>query len=210
MDDARDARQTIGEQMPWYGITMDYTENICELIPEKLWDWRPDDPQGYFQASLGEIAMHCADERNEHAQMLNGSTDTSALFTLTPGVDGIHGFRAGVRKQDVLLSLKTGRALLDRYAQLPVERLVEVTEGAKAAYERQIASLKDRGIDTRRMELRGAPGIFRVLMGVACHEAGHRGTLYMLLRLNGVNLQIQQESGASERLGIGVFRPSRE
>jgi hypothetical protein len=38
------------------------------------------------------------------------------------------------------------------------------------------------------MEMRGAPGIFRVLMAAACHEAGHRGTLYTLLRMNGVSL----------------------
>ena len=36
--------------------------------------------------------------------------------------------------------------------------------------------------------MRGVPGIFRVLMAVACHEAGHRGTLYTFLRLNGVSL----------------------
>ena len=63
-----------------------------------------------------------------------------------------------------------------------------MTEGAKATYKRQIASVKEQGIDTTQMEMRGAPGIFRVLMGVACHEAGHRGTLYTLLRLNGVSL----------------------
>jgi hypothetical protein len=51
--------------------------------------------------------------------------------------------------------------------------------------------VKEQGIDTTRMEMRGAPGIFRVLMGVACHEAGHRGTLYTLLRLNGVSLPAQ-------------------
>ena len=70
MKTASQAQQTIGDQMPWYRITMDYTEKICELIPEALWDWRPEDPQGHFQASLGEIAMHCADERHDHAQML--------------------------------------------------------------------------------------------------------------------------------------------
>ena len=106
MDTASQAQQTIGDQMPWYGVTMDYTEKIGELIPEELWDWRPEDPQGHFQASLGEIAIHCTDERH----------------------------------------------------------------------------------DTTQMEMRGAPGIFRVLMGVARHEAGHRGTLYSLLRLNGVSL----------------------
>lgn len=66
-----------------------------------------------------------------------------------------------------------------------------MTEGAKATYERQIASVKEQGIDPTQMEMRGAPGIFRVLMGVACHEAGHRGTLCTLLRLNGVSLPSQ-------------------
>ena len=44
MDTASQAQQTIGDQMPWYGVTMDYTEKIGELIPEELWDWRPEDP----------------------------------------------------------------------------------------------------------------------------------------------------------------------
>jgi hypothetical protein len=188
MDGASQLRQTIGEQLPWYGSTMDATETLCELIPEKLWDWRPDDPLGHFQASLGEIAMHCADERHEHAQLLSGEVDGSVFFTLSPGRDGINEFREGVSNRDVLASLRAGRALLDGYAALPAERLTEVTEGAKAAYQRQIAVLKEQGIPTTRMEVRGAPGIFRVLMGVACHEAGHRGALTTLLRLNGVSL----------------------
>ena len=132
--------------------------------------------------------MHCADDRHDHAQMLSGESDSSVFFTLSPGKNGINTFREGVSKQDVLASLRAGRARLDRYARLPADRLTDVTEGAKAAYERQIASVKEQGIDTTRMEMRGAPGIFRVLMGVACHEAGHRGTLYTLLRLNGVSL----------------------
>ena len=182
--------QTIGDQMPWYGITMDDTERLCALIPEALWTWRPDDPQGHFQASLAEIAMHCADERHGHAQMLNGGTDNSPLFTLDPGKDGINRFKDGVTKRDVLESLRAGRGLLDAYASLPSDRLTEVTDGAKAAYERQIASLNEQGIDTTRMVRRGAPSIFRVLMWVACHEAGHRGTLCTLLRLKGVSLPV--------------------
>jgi uncharacterized damage-inducible protein DinB len=188
MDTASQAQQTIGDQMPWYGMTMEYTGKICELIPQQLWHWRPEDPQGHFQASLGEIAMHCADERHGYAHALSGKTDRDVFFTLSPGKDGINKFREGVSKQDVLASLRAGRALLDSYAHLPADRLTEVTEGAKAAYKRQIASVKEQGIDTTRMEMRGAPGIFRVLMAVACHEAGHRGTLYTLLRLNGVSL----------------------
>jgi hypothetical protein len=35
-------------------MTMDYTEKICVLIPQQLWHWRPEDPQGHFQASLGD------------------------------------------------------------------------------------------------------------------------------------------------------------
>ncbi len=182
------ARQTIGDQMPWYGMTMDYTERVCALIPETLWNWRPDDPQGHFQASLGEIAMHCADERRNHAEMLSGESDASAFFGLSPSKDGISRFRDGVSKQDVLTSLKASRTRLDSYANLPVDRLTEVTDAARAMYAQQIASLKKDGIDAARMEMRGAPGIFRVLMAAACHEAGHRGTLYTLLRLNGVSL----------------------
>jgi hypothetical protein len=53
-------------------------------------------------------------------------------------------------------------------------------------------SVKEQGIDTTQMEMREPPGIFRVLMGVACHEAGHRGTLYTLSRLNGVSLPIEE------------------
>jgi hypothetical protein len=75
-----------------------------------------------------------------------------------------------------------------RVRAAPADRLTEVTEGARTSYGRQIAVLKTRGIDTTHMERRGAPGIFRVLIAVACHEAGHRGTLYSFLRLNGVSL----------------------
>ena len=124
MDSASLAHQSIGDQMPWYGMTMDYTEKVCELIPEGLWDWRPTDPQAHFHASLGEIAMHCADERHAHAQMLSGETDTTLFFTLSPGKDGINRFREGVRKRDVLASLRAGRASLDSYAHLPDRKSV--------------------------------------------------------------------------------------
>jgi hypothetical protein len=120
--------------------------------------------------------------------MLSGESDASVFFGLSPSKDGISRFRDGVSKQDVLASLKASRTRLDSYANLPVDRLTEVTDAARAMYAQQIASLKKDGIDTARMEMRGAPGIFRVLMAAACHEAGHRGTLYTLLRMNGVSL----------------------
>lgn len=179
--------------MPWYDITMDYTEKVCELIRDALWHWRPHDPHGNFQASLGEIAMHCADERHYHAQMLNGDVDPRVFFTLNPDQDGISTFREGVSRHEVLASLRTGRELLDRYAHLPADRIMDVTDGTKTSYKRQIAFAKEQGMDTMPMEMRGAPAIFRVLMGVACHEAGHRGTLYTLLRLNGVSLPATRE-----------------
>jgi uncharacterized damage-inducible protein DinB len=188
MTTASQPQQTIGDQMPWYGMTMDYTEKVCELITEELWRWRPENPQGSFQASLGEITMHCADERHFHAQLLSGTVDERVFFGRSPDKDGIGTFREGVSREEALASLRAGRELLDKYARLPAERLMEVTEGAKTSYRRQIASAKEQAIDTTQMDMRGAPTIFRVLMAVACHEAGHRGTLYTLLRLNGVSL----------------------
>jgi hypothetical protein len=50
-----------------------------------------------------------------------------------------------------------------------------------------------------------APAIFGVLMGVTCHEAGHRATLYALLRLDGVDSARRDDFASGSMLPISAF-----
>ncbi|MDQ3024086.1 MAG: DinB family protein, partial [bacterium] len=72
---------SIGQHLPWVNMTLDYTEQLVEKMPEELLDFRPVDPNGHYMFSLGEIAMHLADTRRMFARTLAGSESTEGYWT---------------------------------------------------------------------------------------------------------------------------------
>ena len=185
--DAAVAEPTIGQALPWVNLTFDYTEQIAELIPEDMLDWRPEDPSGKWSFSLGEIAMHCADARLMFARQLSGNESTEGYWSEGPGEDGVWPFKQRGSRQEILDSLKAAREELEPYLNQPVSAMSEQTEGTRAVFDKTLQQIKEAGRDTAEHELRGPANILRVVMAAACHEAGHRGALQTLLRQQGVN-----------------------
>ena len=189
MDAAGQTSATVGDQLPWLKMTMDYTDEIAALIPEDKLDWRPTDPSGRFCFSLGEIAMHCADTRQMFARQLANDESEDGYWSEGPNEEGVWMFKAPASKQEILDSLKAGRELVERFMAEPVAKLLEPTEGTSKAHAKNIARLREAGKDSdvASAERRGPATYFRVLMATATHEAGHRGALQTLLRQQGIN-----------------------
>lgn len=189
MDSAMQATSaTVGDQLPWLGMTLDYMDKICALIPEDKIDWRPEDPSGRWCFSLGEIAMHCADSRLMFARTLAGDESEEGYWMQYPE-DGYVWTRKREpgSLQEILDSLSAGRAALQSWMDRPLSEQLEATAGTRAAFEKNLARMKEGGKDTADMERRGPSNLNRVLMAAACHEAGHRGSLQTLLRQMGIN-----------------------
>ncbi|MCC7479314.1 DinB family protein [bacterium] len=180
---------TIGDQMPWVGMTLSYLEKIAALIPEDKLDWRPADPSGKWSFSLGEIAMHCADSRSMFARTLSGDASEEGYWMKYPEDDsGVWTrSREAANLQEILDSLVAGREALEAWLARPYNELLNTTPGTIAGFEKHLASLREAGKDTADAERRGPTTINRVLVAAACHEAGHRGALQTLLRQMGVN-----------------------
>jgi hypothetical protein len=66
--------------------------------------------------------------------------------------------------------------------------LLEVTENARLVFRQNLEQMKEAGHPAGEWERRGPANVNRVLMALAVHEAGHRGTLQALLRLKGINV----------------------
>lgn len=187
MDSAKQASPTIGQVYPWFNMTFDYTDQICELIPDELLDWRYEDPSGKWTFSLAEQAMHCADARRMFARQLTGSDSDNGYWSEGPNEEGVWAFREYGSKQAILDSLKTAREEINEALNLSADEALAVTEGTRMVFEKVLQQLKDSGMDTAAVELRGPANVLRVLMAAATHEAGHRGSMQTLLRIKGVN-----------------------
>lgn len=182
---------TIGQHLPWVNTTLDYMEQLVTKIPDELLEWRPVDPNGHFCFSLAELAMHSADARLMFARQLSASEDKAGYFSVadddTADEDNIWRFRPHGGLPAILDALKAARAELQPWLELPVDQLHQPTEGTRKVYDEFLAKLREKGEDTTALELRGPATINRVLFAVCTHEAGHRGALQTLLRLNGVD-----------------------
>jgi uncharacterized damage-inducible protein DinB len=187
MDAMQQKQLTVGGFLPWVGMTLDYTDQIAALIPEDKLDWRPEDPSGHFQFSLGEIAMHIADARRMFARQLSGSDSEEGYWSEGPDDQGVWKFNAPGGKQAILDSLAAARDELNAYIYAPAKSYLETTEGTRKAYEKTLQQMREQGADTEDVSARGPANIVRVMMAVVAHEAGHRGALQTLLRQLGVN-----------------------
>lgn len=185
MDAASATQATIGQALPWTGMTFDYTEQIAEKLTDELRDWRPADPGGKFFFSLGELVAHCADARRMFARQLAGDDSAEDYWSTGPDADGVWGFRELPGAAELLDSLKAARAELQHWLDLPADEQWNSTDGTRAVFEKHLQQLREKGLDTAESELRGPANINRVLFAAAVHESGHRGTLQTLLRMNG-------------------------
>jgi hypothetical protein len=182
---------TISQHLPWVNSTLDYTERLVGLIPDELLDHRPVDPLGGHFFTPAEVAMHLADERRELARMLDGSDSREQFWTLTSWETGGDGTPwkslpyGG--SSELLASLREGRAEFEPWLSLPLAQLHDTTEGTRRKHERLMAEFRQKGMDTQDFERRGPSTINRVLFALTVHEAGHRGYLQTILRLNGVD-----------------------
>jgi uncharacterized damage-inducible protein DinB len=186
---------TIGQHFPQVLSNLGYFDQLVEKIPEELLDWRPTDPNGHFQFSLSEIAMHVADTRLHFAANLNGTDASDEMWTISDA-DGAADttddryrwvFKPRGGKEEILASLKRGTAAIEHWLSLPLDQLQQPTQGTRANFDKFIAAMVEKGEDTTPLELRGPATVNRTLFVLVAHEAGHRGTLQTLLRLNGVD-----------------------
>jgi uncharacterized damage-inducible protein DinB len=191
MDAIQLKQLTVGGFLPWVGMTLDYTDEIAALIPEDKLDWRPKDPSGRFQFSLGEIAMHIADARRMFARQLSGSETEEGYWSEGPDAQGIWQFSVHSGKQAILDSLASAREELNAYINAPAKSYLETTEGTRKAFEKTLQQMREQGADTSDAATRGPANIVRVMMAVVAHEAGHRGALQALLRQQGVNIKAE-------------------
>jgi hypothetical protein len=189
MDATASGPLAIGVGYPWLSMTLDQTDRVVTILPEDKLDWRLNDPSGKWHFSLAEIAMHCADARRLFARMLSGSDRTDDYRSPGPGEDGVWPFHPYKSKQAIIDDLAAARAELQPWLDRPTPAATEITDAAHAAWEKNLASMKEKGTDTSVDELRGPATILRVLMAAAVHEAGHRSSLQTLLRMHGVNLE---------------------
>lgn len=190
MDATPEPRRTVGDQLPWTGMMLDYTEKLAEIVPAELLGWRPEDPSGAFCFSLAEILMHCADARLMFVRQLTGEDTTDGYWTTGegPGDDGVWSFREHDGKAAIIASLRAARALINEWLAAPESDLLDTTAGTRRVYEQQLEYLRSKELDTAALEQRGPANIMRVLMALTVHETGHRGALQTLLRQKGINL----------------------
>jgi uncharacterized damage-inducible protein DinB len=185
------AEATIGQMLPWTTNTLDYTEMVASKLTDELRDWRPTDPSGKFFFSLGELVAHSADTRRMFARQLAGNESEEGYWSMGdtgPSEDGVWQFKPLPSAAELLQSLKDARAEIQPYLDRPASEQWSVTDGNKAIFEKNLAGMREKGIDTAEAERRGPPNINRVLFAIMCHESGHRGALQTLLRMNGVQV----------------------
>lgn len=193
MDATPEKALTVGDMLPWLGMTLDYTEKIAELIPEDKLDWRPEDPSGKFNFSLAELAMHCADARRMFARQLAGHDSNEGFWSKGPEEEaeesGVWEFKECGSKDELLKSLKEARAELAEWYGKPQDELLTITEGSRESHLKALKWMEEHDQDPAEHARRGPASIMRVLMATAVHEAGHRGTLQTLLRQQGINVK---------------------
>jgi uncharacterized damage-inducible protein DinB len=189
MDAVGQKEATIGQMLPWTSMMLDYTEKVAGALTDELRDWRPADPSGKFFFSLGELVAHCADARRMFARQLAGSTSEDGYWSSGPAEgdpDGVWQFKPLPSAAELAASLKDARAELQPWLDMPAAEQWTVTDGAKAVFAKNLAAMRDKGMDTAESELRGPANINRILFAVVAHESGHRAALQTLLRMQGV------------------------
>jgi len=189
MDTQAQATCTVGDQLPWTVMTLDYTEKLAEITPETDLDWRPVDPSGQFCFSFAEVLMHIADARLMFIRQLTGEQTNEGYWATSegPNEDGVWEFKDHGGKQAILNSLKSTRVMTEHWLNKPESELLSITDGARKIFETHLKFFRDNDRDTTDYERRGAPSVMRVLNALTVHEAGHRGSLQTMLHLKGIN-----------------------
>lgn len=194
MDAQAQTECSVYDYLLWLGLTWDATDKLAAAIPDELLNWRPEDPSGKFCFSLAEILMHVADARLMFSGQLSGEQAEGQYWATSegPNEDGVWTFREYGNKAALLDSLKSTRARYQAWLDKPYTSLLDVPDGARKAYDGFLEKMREAGNDTSAMEKRGPASLIRVLMAVAAHEAGHRGSLLTLLRHHGVNVTLYE------------------
>lgn len=188
MDAKPHSELTIGDMLPWVKLTMDYSDQLADAIPEDQLDWRPGDPGGKWSFSLVELVKHIGDARVMYASQLDSRDVASLYWSDGPGEDGVWSFADHKDKAEVLARLAEARRLVEHWLQQPASMLLEVTENSRSVFMQNLAQMREAGHPAGEWERRGPANVNRVLTALAVHEAGHRGTLQALLRLKGINV----------------------
>ncbi len=84
--------------------------------------------------------------------------------------------------------LAEARSVVEHWLDQPASTLLDVTENSKAVFQENLKRMKEAGHSSEDWERRGPANVNRVLVALAVHEAGHRGTLQALLRQQGINI----------------------
>lgn len=191
MDIETAAALTAGDGLPWIGITLDHTERITRLVDEERAGLRPVDPLGRFHFSLGELVMHIADSRRMFLGQLDGADYSGGYWADGAGPDaaGSWRFHPPASWADVQESISWAGGKLREYLAGPLGALWEPTAGTRSFFEAYLGDLRKAGREEQaaQYERRGPASLARTLTAMACHEAGHRGSLQTLLRLHGVD-----------------------
>lgn len=181
----------VGDGMPIVALCLGSSERVCSLVGAGLWDLRPPDPSGRWTFSLGEFVMHIADARWLFAGQLDGADYSPRYFaTSQPRDPGVSWTFKPAAPAAAMESLLDGRAALQRWLELPLERLWRPTTGTAAYFHthQQKLRLEGREAAAEAYARRGPASLARTLSGLVAHESGHRGSLQTLLRLQGLNL----------------------
>ncbi len=114
--EAAQPAMTILAEMPWIKLMLDYTDAVCQGLPEDAEHLRPVDPAGGFVFSAKELAMHIADERWTVCASITGADHSARCFAGDyPGKDQPWQFRAATNSE-IMASLSEGRAIVDAAA----------------------------------------------------------------------------------------------
>jgi hypothetical protein len=191
---------TVGEQLPWVVNTFNYTERVVNTITPDLFDWRPDDPSGGFMFSVGELVMHITDSRRDFARQLSGASRDDRYWSPQEFIpeDGVWTFRPRANYDEIYNCLRMARAELDVWLELPADRLLQPTSESRKLFDYAVEKLENEGKKpSPGMVKRGPLNPMRVMTAAAIHEAGHRGTLQTMLRMNGVSFNPRVKAGVA-------------
>jgi uncharacterized damage-inducible protein DinB len=183
--------QSIADALPYLAGNLKQTDAICARIPEAQLQYRPSDPQGNFNFSLAEIALHIADSRRNFISILSGENDPAALYTLTTPNNNNEGqwtFKPIASHAELLAALASAHAVVDGWLQQPASLLLTTTEASQRRFASRIANLQRVGKDTNQAEREGPATVARILGFLVTHESGHRASLITLLRGLGVSM----------------------
>jgi uncharacterized damage-inducible protein DinB len=186
--EATSEAKTLLAEMPWIKTLLDYTDAVCQGLPEDADALRPVDPAGGFVFSAKELAAHIADERWSLCQAVTGEDHSANCFAGDyPGKDKPWLFRAATNGE-ILASLAAGRAKVDELLRLGAVAWHETTPGLVKQHAQRIAKLRAEGKDTAALEAKGPSTLGNILLFLVAHETGHRSVLQHLLRMHGVNV----------------------